>query len=198
MVSLLATGADPNALLYHTDFNLCELQNPRPDQTLLILMDLQRGFIPGGQWAQLHGLDVLPSVTAFNRVTTLIHNLRRDVKMASIQFVFPLSQRHTELIPGVLDLATQRTISPFFKNADNMLSDPTSKHAVTWNVGLVDLLLDHGWVISLTTVIVTFGSNLQPSRLTRAEKENEFRGFFSSPVAERPRDFHDFSKPAAV
>ena len=103
------------------------MKTPRRDQTLLILMDIQKKFVPGGQWAQPHGPVVLPIKTAFNRIATLIHNLSNDVKMASIQYAFPLSQTDTELIPEVVELARRRLIPNFTKHADDMLSDPSIK-----------------------------------------------------------------------
>ena len=121
-------------------------------------MDLQRGFIPGGQWAQPHGLDVQPIETAFNRVATLIHTLRRDIKMVAIQYVFPLSLRDTELIPEVLDLATQRTISPFFKNADNILSNPLLQ-------GFLDNLVVTRAITSVVLVGTTITSCIRVSAL---------------------------------
>ena len=69
-------------------------------------------------------------------VATLIHNLSNDVKMATIQYVFPLSQTDTELIPEVLDLATRWLTSPFFKHADNMLSDPSLQAFVAKRHGI--------------------------------------------------------------
>jgi hypothetical protein len=65
-------------------FLSCELQIIREDQLLLVLMDVQKGYLEGSTWAIPHGRDAHPMNIAFQRIVRLLERLNDDVKIMSI------------------------------------------------------------------------------------------------------------------
>jgi hypothetical protein len=102
----------------------CDLQTIRPDQTLLVLMDIQKGYITGGQWALGHVGDMQHLDTAVARVANLLPTLSTNLKVISLQFRFNDSGTDTELINSVVELGQRRHVPNFIKRRNNMMEEP--------------------------------------------------------------------------
>ena len=102
----------------------CDLQTIRPDQTLLVLMDVQNRYVTGGEWALDHVGDMQDLDTAFSRISNLLPTLSIGLKVISIQYCFETSGTDTELIDSVVALGQHRHVPNFIKRRNNMMEEP--------------------------------------------------------------------------
>jgi hypothetical protein len=101
------------------------LQIIREDQLLLVLMDVQKGYLEGSTWAIPHGRDAHPMNIAFQRIVRLLERLNDDVKIMSIQYIGPqfVNDTDKELIDPLIEQARLRHIPNFTKIEDNMMKN---------------------------------------------------------------------------
>jgi hypothetical protein len=86
-------------------FLSCELQIIREDQILLVLMDVQKGYLEGSTWAIPHGRDAHPMNIAFQRIVRLLERLNDEVKVMSVQYIGPqfVNDTDKELIDPLIE-----------------------------------------------------------------------------------------------